>query len=161
MALPKLKDVLGSVAAVSLVMTPLSAADAQSAHTQNVAAVSEVKIPFKDARSAGAGSVRFAAAQYTQAAPTIVLLGMSNEKWPAVRQAIRQAVADGYRVEGVFMGPTNAAPALEIYAKGTLVTNPIDPNTVAPERLTQVIREVSTRMYPRTLAMHDAPAPRE
>lgn len=156
MALPKLKEVLGSAAAVGLMLTPLAAADAQQPKAQPVAAAS-VDVPMSDARNVGPNSVRFSAAQFTNTAPTIVLLGVQRESWPTIRGAIQNAVAGGYKVAGVFMGPTDAEPAFEIYAHGQLQTKPINPNTTRPELLTEVIKAVSDHEYPRQLASRTFP----
>lgn len=152
MALPKLKDVLGSVAAASLVLAPIAAADAQQVSTRTVPVSQQVSVPLRDARDAGPNSVRFAAAQFTQTAPSIALLGVQRESWPRIRDAIQEAKANGYPVSLIVMGPTDASPALEIYAKGTLVTRPIDPNEITGPRLTTLIRDVHREMYPKALA---------
>ncbi|MCP1469870.1 hypothetical protein J3E64_001552 [Sphingobium sp. OAS761] len=160
MALPKLKEILGSAVAVGMMLTPLAAADAQQPNAQPVAvSTTNVNFPMRDARNAGENSVRFATAQVTKAAPAIALLGVQRESWPRIRGAIQQAIADGYPVGIVVMGPTDAEPALEIYAKGVLVTNPINPNTYPPEKLTQLIRDVNAEMYPRQLASRSEPSP--
>lgn len=91
--------------------------------------------------------MRFAAGQFSKDAPTVVLLGMKAKRWPIVREAIQQAVHDGYRVAGIHIGPTSASASLEIYAKGQQVTRPINPNTVSATVLTQLIRDVVIKFY--------------
>ncbi|MCP1469869.1 hypothetical protein J3E64_001551 [Sphingobium sp. OAS761] len=150
-------DAFRGAVAVGMMLTPLAAADAQQPNAQPVAAAS-VDVPLSDARNVGPNSVRFSAAQFTNTAPTIVLLGVQRESWPTIRGAIQNAVAGGYKVAGVFMGPTDAEPAFEIYAHGQLQTKPINPNTTRPELLTAIIKNVSTSEYPRQPSTSGVPA---
>lgn len=153
MALPKFKEILGSAAVLSLVFAPVAAADAQQVAGQRAIPVAQqVSVPLVDRRDNGENSVRFQAAQFTRTAPTVVLLGIQRENWPRIRDAIQTAVAQGYKVEGIFMGPTDAQPALEIYAHGTLATNPINPNSIEGPRLTAIIQRISREQYPTALA---------
>lgn len=113
----------------------------QDAHAQ------QASIPVSDAREIGPNSVRFAAAQFSNDAPTIVLLGLRSDRWPVVRGAIQDAHDSGARVDGIHIGPTDAAPALEIYANGQLVTRPINPNTIEGAALTRLIRDIVREFY--------------
>ena len=127
----------------ALVLSVPSMAFGQS----HAASASDVDIPLSDARNIGPNSVRFSAAQFTDKAPTIVIFGMTKESWPRLRAAIQQAVFEGYAVNSIFIGPGGAPPTLEIYAKGHHVTNPIDPNTIAGPKLTQLIKDVVREYY--------------
>lgn len=119
MALPKLKDLshglFAGVTAAAMVMAPMQAANAQQAQP---VAVSQINVPMSDARNIGERSVRVVAAQETDRAMNIALFGVERDAWPRLRGAIQQGVANGCAVRAVFMGPTDAEPALEIYAKG-------------------------------------------
>ncbi|MCJ2186237.1 hypothetical protein [Novosphingobium beihaiensis] len=107
----------------------------------------QASIPVSDARDIGPNSVRFAAAQFSNDAPTIVLLGLRSERWPVVRKAIQDAADNGARVDGIHIGPIDAEPALEIYAKGQLVTRPINPNTIGRIELTRLIQDIVGEFY--------------
>ncbi len=113
------------------------------------ASVSEVNIPLRDARTAGANSVRFAAAQNTNAAPVVAIFGVTKANWPKLLAAMQRAVADGFPVEGVIIGPDSAGPALEIYVKGHHVTRPINPNAISGPELTKLIRDIHREHYGR------------
>lgn len=141
---PKLTKVIGLSLLIALLSPVVVSANERAASPQNVA---EIKIPLSDGRNIGPNSVRFAAGQFSKDAPTIVLLGMTPERWPFVRKAIKQAVYDGYGVAGIHIGPTNVPASLEIYAKGQHVTRPINPNTVSAGVLTQLIRDVVIGFY--------------
>ncbi|QIG79454.1 hypothetical protein [Stakelama tenebrarum] len=103
----------------------------------------------KDVRGAGANSVRFAAAQGTQERPNLVLLGGNPEVWPTIRQAVIQSERNGYPVRAILVGPMDAAPSLEIYAKGHHVTNPIDPFEITQAELVTLIRDIHREYYER------------
>jgi hypothetical protein len=115
--------------------------------TARPASPAEVRIPLSDARKIGANSVRFSAAQFTDDAPTVVLFGASTPVWHKVRSALRQAVFEGNPIAGIFMGPVNEAPSLEIYAKGHHVTRPIDPRAITESDLTALVRDVTREYY--------------
>ncbi|MDQ0465569.1 hypothetical protein QO010_003358 [Caulobacter ginsengisoli] len=132
-------------AAAALAVAPAAA------HAQ-VTPISQIDFPMSDARSIGPNSVRFGAAQGTERQPNIALFGVTKERWPEIRTGIQQSIANGFPPRVVFMGPTDAPPSLEIYAKGILVTRPIDPNTMPAPRLTALIKNVYAEMYPTTLA---------
>lgn len=153
MALPKLKDLshglFAGVTAAAMVMAPMQAANAQQAQP---IAVSQINIPMSDARNIGERSVRVVAPQETDRAMNIALFGVERDAWPRLRGAIQQGVANGCNVRAVFMGPTNVEPALEIYAKGVLQTNPINPNTVDPRVLTNLMCQITRDEFPRQLA---------
>ena len=108
---------------------------------------SEVKIPLRDSRNIGPNSVRFSAGQFSKDAPTVVLFGMKPNRWPVVKGAIKQAVFEGYKVNGVFMGSTDAPASLEIYADGQHVSRAINPNTISAPILTQLIKDVVRKFY--------------
>jgi hypothetical protein len=139
-------------AAAALALMPMPASDAFAQQAQHVAAATNGNFPLSDARNIGPSSVRFSAAQGTAERPNIALFGVAKDRWPVIRDAIKQSVTDGYPVRVVFMGPMDAPPSLEIYAKGTLVTRPIDPNTITPAALTNLIHSVNREMYPTALA---------
>lgn len=121
----------------------------QAIHAQETraASVKDVRIPFRDARNNGPNSTRFAAGQFSQKAPTIVLFGMSRERWPLVRDAIKQAAFNGFPVNGVFMGSTDQPPSLEIFADGQHVTRSINPNTIEGPVLTRLIEDIVREFY--------------
>jgi hypothetical protein len=129
-----------------LISVPAPPVGAQQ--TQPVSA-SEIDIPLSDARNIGPNSVRFSAAQFTDRSPTIVLFGATTASWHKVRAAAQQAVFEGYPVRMIFIGPTDAPRALEVYARGHHVTNPIDPETISEAEITRVLRDVSREYYPR------------
>ncbi len=118
----------------------------QSAATRPASA-SEVRIPLSDARNIGENSVRFSAAQFTDEAPTVVLFGGNETNWPKIRTALRQAVFEGYPIKAIFLGPVDAQPSLEIYAKGHHVTNPINPDMITETELTKLVRDVIREYY--------------
>lgn len=122
---------------------------AQTSAQARITSPSQVSVPLSDARNIEPNSVRFSAAQFTNDSPTVVLFGMNRRSWPKIRAAIQQAVFEGYPVSGVFMGPTSEAPALEIYAKGHHVTNPINPDQISQADLTKLLRDVSREYYRR------------
>ena len=76
-----------------------------------------------------------------------MLLGLRSEHWPAVRNAIQSAANNGARVNGIHIGPTEVEPALEIYAKGQLVTRPINPNAIGRAALTRLIEDIVREFY--------------
>lgn len=131
------------VAAVALCLV------APPAHAQKPATPSDIRIPVSDARNVGPKSVRFAAALATTDSPAIVLLGGNKKVWPKIVAAAQQATFDGYPVAGIFVGPPDAKPALEIYATAHHVTYPIDPNTISQAELAKLLRDVSREYYPR------------
>lgn len=132
----------------ALVVAAVLAALPSTAPAQTRAAsAADINVPLSDARKAGPNSVRFSAAQFTKTAPVIVIFGVTKANWPKLRAAIQQAVFEGYAVEGIFVGPDDTVPALEIYAKGHHVTNPINPNTISGPELTRVIRDVVREYY--------------
>lgn len=103
----------------------------------------------KDSRNIGPNSVRFAAAQGTQEMPNIVLLGGDANVWPRIRSAVQEAEIGGYPVRAILVGPPSASPALEIYAHGHHVTNPIDPYRITKAELVQLLRDIHREYYPR------------
>ncbi|QIG79944.1 hypothetical protein [Stakelama tenebrarum] len=119
-------------------------AAAQTAHPQSAA---DIRVPVSEARDIEPNSVRFSAAQFTEDAPTVVLLGGNRTNWPKIRDALRQAVFEGYAVRAIFIGPVDAPPSLEIYAKGHHVTRPIDPNEISGPELTELVRDVVREYY--------------
>lgn len=147
-ALPSRRGVLTGIAALAVAPAV--------AHAQ-VTPVSQINIPMSDARAIGPNSVRFVAAQETGKAPSVALFGVKKECWPTIRTGLQQAVADGFPIRAVFMGPIDAPPSMEIYAKGHHVTNPINPNTITQSDLTKLIRDVYREYYPTRLAA--APSP--
>ena len=134
---------IGLVALLSVVspMVPKTQAQVRPAR------VADVSIPLSDARNIGANSVRFSAAQFTRTAPAVVIFGVTPANWPKLKSAIQQAVFEGYKVEAVFIGPAGTTPAIEIYAKGHHVTNPINADTISGAELTQLIRDVWREYY--------------
>lgn len=136
---------LGALGAVAALTVGTSNTVAQT----RPASASEINIPLRDARNAGPNSVRFAAAQFTKDAPTILIFGVTKANWPKLRAAMQQAVFQGYPIEGVLIGPDDAGPALEIYAKGVNVTRPINPNTISGPELTRLIRQIHQQHYGR------------
>lgn len=136
---------LSLVGAAFLAISPALPVIAQT----RPASASDVTIPLSDARNIGPNSVRFAAAQHTKDAPTIVIFGVSKANWPKLNAAMQQAVFDGYPIKAIFIGPQNAPPALEIYAKGVNVVRYIDPNTISGPELTRLIRRVHQQHYGR------------
>lgn len=101
----------------------------------------------KDARNIGVNSVRFAAAQGTERAPNIVLLGGNEAVWPKIRGAVVQAEKEGFPVRAILVGPPSAPPAFEIYAKGQHVTRPINPYAISQADLVKLIRDVHRQHY--------------
>lgn len=150
MAHNKLSYISGSVfagiTAATMMIAPMQAANAQQAQP---VAVSQIDFPMSDARNIDERAVRFAATQGTERSINIALFGVQREAWPRLRGAIQQGVANGCPVKVVFMGPTTADPALEIFAKGILQTNPIDPNKVDPRVLTNLMCEITREEFPR------------
>lgn len=128
--------------------TPVIAQEQQTV-AAHPASPADVRIPLSDAREIEPNSVRFSAAQFTKEAPTIVLFGGNKTNWPKIRAALRQAVFEGYAVKAIFLGPVDAPPSLEIYAKGHHVTNPIDPNEITQAELTKLVRDVVQEYYRR------------
>lgn len=112
-----------------------------------VTSPSQIDIPFRDARDAGANSVRFSAAQFTGNAPTVALFGTTKATWGKVKSALQQSAFDGYPVAGVILGPSDAPPALEVYAKGIYVTNPINLETISQAQITKLIEDVWREYY--------------
>ncbi|MEJ7925997.1 hypothetical protein WG908_04405 [Sphingobium sp. AN641] len=113
------------------------------------ASTDSIRIPLSDARNVGANSVRFSARQFSSEAPSVALFGATTATWHKARAALRQAAAEGHPVKGVFMGPTTETPSLEIYAKGSHVTNPIDPNVISQAEITTLLRDIYREYYPR------------
>lgn len=111
------------------------------------ASAADINVPLSDARKIEPDSVRFSATQFTRTAPTVVIFGVSKANWPLLRAAIQQAVFEGYPVDSIFIGPQNAAPSLEIYAKGVKVTNPINPNAISAPELTRLIGAIVREYY--------------
>ncbi len=133
---------------IALFLAPVSvAAESSQSAAARPASVSEISIPLSDARNIGANSVRFSAAQFTREAPTVVLFGADTESWHRIRSGLRQAVAEGYPVAGIFIGPIDESPTMEVYAKGHHVTNPIDPRTISEAEVTKLIRDVVMEYY--------------
>lgn len=133
---------------IYLVFMPVSDALAQGDKvTVRAGSPAEARIPVSDARNIGANSVRFSAAQFTDEAPTVVLFGGDKGNWPKIRSALRLAVFEGYSIRAIFVGPADEPPALEVYAKGHHVTNPIDPNEISEAELAELIRDVVREYY--------------
>ena len=126
-----------------LVPTP---ANAQT-HASRPTSAQDVDIPLSDARKIGPNSVRFSAAQFTRKAPTVVLFGATTASWHKARAAIQQAVFEGYPVSIVFMGSTGETPSLEIYAKGLIVTKPINLDEISQSEITRLMRDVWKEYY--------------
>ena len=103
----------------------------------------------KNMRDIEPNSVRFAAIQGASERPIVVLLGGSKDIWPKIRDATRDAEAQGYPVRAIIIGPADADPSLEIYARNHHVTNPINPYTITRAELTELLRDVSREYYPR------------
>lgn len=131
-----------AVIASAFILSPQIAAQSKTPQS-----VDEVKVPISDVRHIGSATVRAAATQFTKDAPTIALFGMEAERWPVIRLAIQQAAYEGYKVDGIHIGSTDAPPSLEIYAKGLHVTRPINPNSISASVLTQLIRDVVKEFY--------------
>ncbi|MCF8467275.1 MAG: hypothetical protein K9G33_07715 [Sneathiella sp.] len=138
-------------AGIALVFMSVSHVAAQGQKTTEArpSSPSDVRIPLSDARDIEPNSVRFSAAQFTKEAPTVVLFGGNKTNWPKIRAALRQAVFEGYTVKAIFLGPANAPPSLEIYAKGHHVTNRINPNEITEGELTKLVRDVVREYYER------------
>ena len=115
--------------------------------TAQPASNSQVNISISDARKIGPKSVRFSAAQLSRHAPTVILFGATTPSWHKARAAMQEAVAQGYQINCVFMGPTSEPPSLEIYAKGHHVTNPIDLNEISGPEITRLVRDVWREYY--------------
>lgn len=101
----------------------------------------------KDSRDIEENSVRFAAAQIGADHQAVVLLGGDKAVWPKIKGGVEDAEAKGCRVVAILVGPVNARPALEIYAKGVYVTNPINPYTITQAALTNLICDVDRKYY--------------
>lgn len=127
----------------------VASALAQTSAQARITSPSQVRVPLSDARNIGPNSVRFSAAQFTDNAPTVVIFGLTGRNWPRLNAAIQQAVFEGYKVEGIFIGPANEPASLEIYAKGHHVTRPINPNEITQSDLTKLIRDVVREYYRR------------
>lgn len=124
------------------------AAPPSGAFTQtSPASAANINIPLSDARNIGPNSVRFSAAQTSRNAPTVVLFGATTPNWHKARAGLQQAAAQGYRVSGVIMGPTNQPPSLEIYAKGQHVTKPINLNEISQAEIARLLRDVWREYY--------------
>lgn len=109
---------------------------------------SQTSFPLSDARNVGPESVRFSAAQFANRAPVVVVFGASTPNWRKARAGIQQAISEGYGVGGVFIGPTDQPPSLEIYAHGQLVTNPINLDRISQAEIAALIRAVWREHYP-------------
>lgn len=103
----------------------------------------------KNLRDIGANSVRFAAIQGATYSPTVVLLGGNKGIWPKIRNAVRDAESRGFPVRAILIGPTDAPPALEVYALGHHVTHPINPYEITQAELADLLRDVSREYYPK------------
>ncbi|MEJ7926004.1 hypothetical protein WG908_04440 [Sphingobium sp. AN641] len=90
--------------------------------------------------------------QGTKDHPVVLVIGGGQASWPKIVGALQQASFEGAPVRGIVLGPTDGKPQLEIYAQGTLVSKPIDPNTVTKEALTAAVRTIHREMYPTKLA---------
>jgi len=101
----------------------------------------------KDARDIEPNAVRFAAAQISGDHQAIALLGGTKATWPTIKGGIEDAEARGCRVTGIIVGPSSAAPALEVYAKGIYVTNDINPNTISRADLAKLICDVQREYF--------------
>lgn len=101
----------------------------------------------KDLREVDTKVVRFIAAQGTERMPNIALFGGSKEIWPKIKGAAEQAAAQGCPVRAILVGPIGAPRALEIYAKGQLVSRPIDPVAILQERLVLLLRNTKRDFY--------------
>jgi|GEM_PF-3527734 len=135
--------------AFALVVTcAFSSVTSIPAHAQQ-ARSSAVHLVVKDSRDIEPNSVRFAAAQGTEAYPNIALLGVNQSVWPKIRSAALQSEANGFPVRAIIVGPPSAMPALEVYAKGHHVTRPIDPNTITQAELVALIRDIHREYYSR------------
>ncbi|MGB3928265.1 MAG: hypothetical protein WBL20_04815 [Sphingobium sp.] len=135
-----------AIGIVAVTVMPSQLLVAQQA--QPVAA-SNIEIPLSDARKIGASSVRFSAAQLSKEAHTVVLFGATTPSWHKARAGMQQAVAQGYRISCVFMGPTGGRASMEIYAKGHHVTKPIDLNEISQADITRLVRDVWREYYAR------------
>lgn len=111
------------------------------------AAKGKIALPLSDAREIGPNSVRFSAAQLSRKGPVIVLFGATTPNWHKARAALQQAVAQGYRINGIIMGPTDEPPSMEIYAKGHHVTKAIDLNQISGPEITRLVRDVCREYY--------------
>jgi len=111
--------------------------------------ISDIRVPLRDARDAGAESVRFSAAQLTKTAPTVALFGATTPDWHKARAAIQQAIFEGVPVSGVLIGPTSEPSSLEVYALGQLVSNPINLSKVSQSEITRLLRDVWHEYYRR------------
>lgn len=141
-----------TAAAALLGAAALTPATTQAQGPYRTVPVSQVSVPMSDARAYGEYGVRGMAALGTETYPNIALFGVSREAWPAIKQAIEETVADGYRIRAIFMGPTDAAPSLEVYADGGHVNAQfgvpyINPNTVTTEQLKAAVRQAYRVAY--------------
>ena len=125
----------------------LLAASTPAIAQQQVNEVRVANFVVKDMRNVGPSSVRFIAAQGTEDLPNLLLVGGSKEIWPKVREAVLESEAMGYPVRAILVGPQGESPALEIYAKGWKVTNPINPNEINQNILVQLIQNVHHEYY--------------
>lgn len=143
--------------AAALALAPVAFTTSAQAQSQPASA-SRVTVPLSDARAIGPNSVRFAAAQGTERQPNIALFGVKKENWPTIRAGIEQSAANGFGPRMVFMGPMDAAPSMEIYAKGGLVDRtPVNPNTLTQARVAGLIRDAYAIAYPTRLASYPSP----
>ena len=102
---------------------------------------------IRDLRNIEPKAVRFIAAQGTERMPNMALFGGGPDVWPKIKGAAEQAAARGFPVRAILVGPVNVTPALEIYAKGQLVTQPIDPRAILQERLVLLLRNTKRDFY--------------
>ena len=145
--------ILGVVtcAVITLMASHGPALAQQNARPAAVRPASPAQVDFKlsDARNIEPNSVRFSAAQFTRESLTVVLFGASDASWEKLKTAVQRSIFAGYPVRMVFIGPSNEPRAIEVYAKGHHVTNPIDPETISVTELTALLRDVSREYYPR------------
>lgn len=128
---------------------PLLAAAIVSAPLTAQAQAPAARYVVKNLRDIEPNSVRFAAIQGSRPSPTVVLFGGSKSIWPKIKGAVEQSEANGYPVRAILIGPDNAPPALEIYATGHHVTNPINPYVISQAELVKLLRDVSREYYRR------------
>ena len=141
------RQISRALACLILAATAPAAVQAQQVNAGHPSSPSEVDFKLSDARNIGANSVRFSAAQFTRESLTVVLFGATENSLGKLRKAVQQAIYEGYPVRLVFIGPVDEPRALEVYAKGHHVTNPIDPETISTTELTELLRDVTREYY--------------
>lgn len=107
----------------------------------------EPSFGIRDLRDIEPKAVRFIAAQGTERMPNIALFGGGPDVWPKIKGAAEQATAQGFPIRAILVGPVNVTPALEVYAKGQLVTQPIDPRAIAQDRIVLLLRNTKRDFY--------------